>query len=55
MNILGRRRKRSSFDTKDSENVVQDWLNNESAIMEPANALSPLTAKSREYILEGEF
>ena len=51
------RRKRSykSFDIKDAENVVQDWLNNGSAIMEPANVISPLIAKSGEYILVGEF
>ena len=57
MNIVGRRRKRSSnsFDIKESENIVQDWLNNGSAMMEPANVISPLIAKSGEYILEGEL
>ena len=51
------RRKRSykSFDMKDAENVVQEWLDNGSLMMtEPVNNLiSPFIAKSGEYVLHG--
>ena len=56
MNIMGRRKRSSDiFDIKEAENVVHEWLNNGSAMMEPANLISPVIAKSGEYLLQGEI
>ena len=56
MNIMGRRKRSSDiFDIKEAENVVNEWLNNGSAMMEPANLISPVIAKSGEYLLQGEL